>query len=76
MTPDLELRLKTAISRGLINADNENYSADMGLTILEARELLRQVQSVKYFLLTNGFSWDTATRAVPQPAPFAFHPDD
>lgn len=76
MAPDLELRLKNAIQRGLINADNEHYSADLSLTILEARELLRQVQAVKHFLLTNGFSWDRATREITKPTPFVFHPDD
>lgn len=65
MLLDLEFRLKVAISRGLINADNEHYTADMRLSILEARELLRQVESVKQYLLEHNLSWDNAINAYP-----------
>lgn len=72
---DLEARLRVAISRGSINADNKNYSAPLDMTIAEAEELLLEVRSVKQFLATQGLSWETAAHTQ-VPTPFAFHPDD
>lgn len=44
---NLEEALSHAIYKGMINADNLNYSADLSMTILECREFLAQLRALK-----------------------------